>query len=948
MLRSGLILTLFSLFAFSIHVSGQLHATDPVHSKITKDKEKVFGSIDTRFPELRDGNGTLGNSVNHSACGLDYVTTTVMTTTRYSPPGTGFPVNMTVAGIPGGATVIASYAWWGGSYSSADPDIVVNGNTIVGTSIGTGIDKCWGLGGTENFRANITSQVTGNGTYSISCDAGASGTDGVTIMVIYSQPGQNFIGTITIEDGCIANNNGQGTSSEDLALTCPPSCNPTDVRGFLCVSDMQDNVSPPSHSCSFNGASGSFPNLFWNYDQLSTTMTAGQTISPITCSPDGGGDCYNIVMTGIYYRINCLQFTTDTNAATCGNCDGSASATTCELTPITYNWAPAPGAGQGTGSPSQMCAGNYTLTAVAGDGCVTQTLPFVINSGSGSGNPTVQPAGPFCVSDAPVSLSATPSGGSWNGPGITDTTNGTFDPATAGVGTHTITYTTSGGSCAGSATINIVVNSQSAVSINPAGPFCSDNAPAFLAATGAGGTWSGNGITNAATGIFDPSVAGAGTHTITYITPGSCGDTATTSIQVIQASDATITPAGPFCVLDNPVTLNAVDAGGTWSGPGITSAANGTFDPAVAGNGNHTITYTISGVCGDVDNITINVASQILATINPAGPFCVDAPAINLTAVNPGGTWSGTGITNPNTGTFNPATAGVGTHTITYITSGNCSDTSTINIVVNPLPNVTFSADIVSGCTPVTVTFTDNTTPAATSALWTFGGAGTSNQTGTVTHTFVTPQCYDITLQLTNTQGCTSSATQSNLICVYDYPVTDFVFGPQPVTTLDPTIQFTNLTVGGTTYLWDFDGQGTSTLTHPSFTFDSSGIYNVCLSSVSGSGCFDSTCHPVIISEQFLVYVPNAFTPDGDGKNDMFYPVIAGHDIEVYEFYIFNRWGELIFKSNEVDSRFTGKGWDGTHKGQKCKEDVYVWKIRCKDDTFKEKKFYYGHVTLLR
>ena len=98
-----------------------------------------------------------------------------------------------------------------------------------------------------------------------------------------------------------------------------------------------------------------------------------------------------------------------------------------------------------------------------------------------------------------------------------------------------------------------------------------------------------------------------------------------------------------------------------------------------------------------------------------------------------------------------------------------------------------------------------------------------------------------------------------------------------------------------------------------------------------------------MIYDEFLIYVPNAFTPDGDGVNDVFMPIVSGHDLDSYEFLIFNRWGELIFEASAA-----GVAWDGTHKGQKAKQDVYVWKLKAKKASDGEKKVYYGHVSLLK
>ncbi|MGD9492254.1 MAG: hypothetical protein AB7V36_02745, partial [Bacteroidales bacterium] len=301
----------------------------------------------------------------------------------------------------------------------------------------------------------------------------------------------------------------------------------------------------------------------------------------------------------------------------------------------------------------------YTTTGACPD---TDTMDVVVSAFLDA---TITPAGPFCATDAPVTLSAATSGGTWSGTGITNTTSGTFDPATAGVGAHEIIYTTSG-SCGDADTIDVVVSAVTDAAMNPAGPFCASDAAVTLTAVNAGGIWAGTGITNTASGIFDPVVAGVGTHEITYTTTGACPDTDTMDVVVSAFLDATITPAGPFCATDAPVTLSAATSGGTWSGTGITNTTSGTFDPATAGVGAHEIIYTTSGSCGDTDTIQIQVVSQMDATIAAAGPFCDNEAAVVLSAANTGGVWSGPGITNTATGAFDPSVAGSGTHEIFY------------------------------------------------------------------------------------------------------------------------------------------------------------------------------------------------------------------------------------------------------------------------------------------
>ena len=121
------------------------------------------------------------------------------------------------------------------------------------------------------------------------------------------------------------------------------------------------------------------------------------------------------------------------------------------------------------------------------------------------------------------------------------------------------------------------------------------------------------------------------------------------------------------------------------------------------------------------------------------------------------------------------------------------------------------------------------------------------------------------------------------------------------------------------------------------------GTYNVCLEAISAEGCPHDTCEVVEIRDEMIVYVPNAFTPDGDAVNPTFFPVVSGIEPNTYEFQVFDRWGLLIFSSTTV-----GEGWDGTYKGLEAQTDVYVWKLIVKDQLKLDVHEYIGHVSLLR
>jgi hypothetical protein len=154
--------------------------------------------------------------------------------------------------------------------------------------------------------------------------------------------------------------------------------------------------------------------------------------------------------------------------------------------------------------------------------------------------------------------------------------------------------------------------------------------------------------------------------------------------------NATIDPVGPYCSNDPAIIMTAADAGGTWSGLGITDPDTGAFDPATAfasGASPHAITYTITGSCGDVDVFNIVVDQSFDATItNNPGSVCENGAAVDFDGVDPKGVWSGTGNLDAVTGVFDPAAQGPGSYTIIYTLTEACGDANTGAIVLNPTP----------------------------------------------------------------------------------------------------------------------------------------------------------------------------------------------------------------------------------------------------------------------
>jgi gliding motility-associated-like protein len=538
----------------------------------------------------------------------------------------------------------------------------------------------------------------------------------------------------------------------------------------------------------------------------------------------------------------------------------------------------------------------YTIAGPCGD---ADTIDIQVSAGY---NATITPVSPLCSNDPPLTLSAVDPGGTWSGNGVNPTT-GVFSPAVAGVGTHQIIYSIVA-SCGDADTIDIEVIASANATITPAGPFCEDDAPVSLTTAQGGGVWSGSGVN--ASGVFDPSSVSVGNHQVIYTIANPCGDADTINIQVLQNADATISAAGPFCENDPAVTLSAVDPGGTWSGNGI-NATTGVFNPSVAGTGIHQIIYTISSQCGDSDTVQIEVLPNADASITNPGIICISAGSVNLTAVDTGGTWSGTGV-NASTGIFDPLTAGVGTHQIIYTIATQCGDADTINITVIDQQDASITAvgAMCSNESAVQLIAVD------LGGVWTGNGVSSSglfnpNTAGAGVHqiiyTIANP-CGDA-----DTIEITVHDTQSVLLGGLDESCIDANDGIAWVDIFGGTLPYS--------ILWN-NMETTDTIAPLS-----PGWYVVTVT--DSNNCIVSDSVRIYASTEDCfpphIYVPNIFSPNGDGNNDILYAY--GHGIETLSLIIYNRWGEKVFETTDILI-----GWDGTYNGNKLDPAVFVYYLK--------------------
>jgi len=539
---------------------------------------------------------------------------------------------------------------------------------------------------------------------------------------------------------------------------------------------------------------------------------------------------------------------------------------------------------------------------------------------------TITPVDPMCSNAPPVTLTAHDPGGRWSGSGVT---GNIFDPSLAGPGNHVIRYdVTNGDGCSDNDQAVITVHPVPDATIITSGIACSTDPVIVLQAQDPGGVWSGTGVSG---NIFYPAVAGSGNHLVTYsLTDASGCSDIDSAILTVATPDATITPVDTLCEDSPAVRLTARDMGGVWSGPGVVGDR---FVPALAGVGNHLVKYGILNTdCAAADTVVITVMPLPSIIIDDPGTVFLNAPPVALTAYPTGGSWAGTGLTG---NMFDPATAGLGTHSLTYTMppeSWGCSAQQSviIQVVMPPLPVADFEGAS-TGCAPLTVQFI-NKSIHGESYTWDFGDKQYSSEENPV-HTWFVPGNYVVKLTVHNIAG---ESVRNGVITVYQNPSAIFDAYPTHVINNEQIVIFYSYSYFAESWHWRFGDGETSTEENPYHRYESPGSYTVSLLVSTTNGCVDSAVMetPVVVEwKTGTLKYPNAFKWNGTGPtggewtegvnpsmDNVFRPF--SENVLEYRLQIFNRWGVLIYESHDLK-----RGWDGYFgNGNLAAQGVYVWK----------------------
>lgn len=556
------------------------------------------------------------------------------------------------------------------------------------------------------------------------------------------------------------------------------------------------------------------------------------------------------------------------------------------------------------------------------------------------------------------------------------TATGEIDLSASTLGTYSIIYTTNG-PCPSADTVTLTITTAPSATFNftsAATSFCQSGTnpvPAFGPGSSAGvftASPSGLVFVSASSGEIDLAASTPGTYVLTntIVAAGGCAsavDSLTITINqpaVATAGNDTVTCAG------TAITIGGASIGGSASSFVWTSSGSGTFSndtvlntlytPSVADTTAGSIVLYITtndpaGVCPAVmDSMVVSITSLPSAPPAVTPPaYCVGSTVGALTATSSGGTisWYADSTLTTFLSNANPFTPSGVTGTTTFWlteTVGACTSySSQVTINFNPLPVADTSATIVTtaNCGTATGAITGVTVVSGASPytyVWQDVLGNTVDTTLNLTN--VGPGVY--TLTITDANGCSTQVGGSSSFNITSTSGVTAAFTPDPLTGEKPLlVNFTNNSVGGVNYFWNFGTGATDTTFSPSYTFTQLGNYTVCLYADNGSGCADTACTTIEVYINSTFIIPNVFTPNDDNVNDIF--TVKNVGLETLDAEIYNRWGQ-----KEYEWHTTNGGWDGrTASGVYAPDGTYYFIISAKGYDGKE-YFEKGAFTLIR
>ena len=842
----------------------------------------------------------------------------------------------TVAAVAAGGSGGITYLWDAGSFvNSANQSNLCAGTYNVRA---TDTEGCFIDGSYEVTEPDaLTLNVTGT---NIQCNGVCDGT------VLATAGGGTGALSYTWD-------NGPSRNSANQSDVCAGTYNVEveDTRG--CTIDGSIVITEPTALTL--AASGTNLSCFGDCDGTVTSVAGGGT-GTLTYSWDSGTSTNSANQIGLCAGTYNLDVTDDngclieetviiteptevvvnvvgSNASCNGVCDGDlVTVASGGIGLLTYLWDNGPS----VNSPSQndVCAGTYNLDVTDENGCLAEATVIITEPDVLTVN--VTGTNVLCNAACDGSLTATAAGGTtpylfaWSGGPTPAVANQTDVCA----GNYTVDVTDFNG-CSVDATIEITEPDALDLTVSGTNLTCFEVCEGTLSSLVTGGTgaytynWDAGPSVNSA----NQTDVCAGTYNLDVTDDNGCLIEGT--VVVTQPTELTLAVSGTDIICHNDCngSLSAVASGGTgaytflWDGGPSVNSANqvdvcpGDYNVQVSDdngcivNGNHFI----------VNPPTLS--SLIDAPLDFCANTCTGALSLNVF----GGVlpysyqWTSTNGSSYNTEDLVDVCEG--DYDVEITDANGCVITNAE--VLQPLsPFADFTGVNFTGCPPVISTLEDLSTTGDGTIIqwdWDFGDGGRSSEQSP-SYEFQNSGDYVVELTVTTDLGCSDVATMPVTLDVWEHPEPYFIWTPIQPDYFNAEVDFTDLSTNAVSWEWHIGDEAVETRQNPDHEFEDAGLYDVKLIVESSAGCIDSITQIVEVLDVLTLYVPNAFTPNDDGNNDVFN--LKGDGFDQFELFVFNRWGEVIFNTQNIQNKWNGRV---NNTGDLVQIDTYVWKINVKD-----------------
>jgi len=748
---------------------------------------------------------------------------------------------------------------------------------------------------------------------------------------------------------------------------------------------MLQNGTQPPNACNWNGACQGFTGMAnpgnlppgasqadFEYGQ---NVTAGQSFLLCLSNYSGTSQSVNLNFFGTAV-VSCSPNTPDQTI-----CLGTSATVNIVAPPNyvnpTFNWLVTNGVSNTSGgtnvsvTPTQTT--EYHVLITDGPTGVSVVDTFTITT-IAPPTPNAGPDATICLGQL-IPLAGTQSqpgstiGWTHSSAGITPNPVVSYAPNAGGLtpnvtvnqpGTYTFTFSENNGVCPAVTDQKIVLVSSTTHTTTWVGPSCGGmtngsitiiNPNATEYSFDGGQTW----VTNATQTGF-----GVGTYVVRSRNQYGCFFTSNVTITapapiLISAGNDTLVCENGTANLWASINVTGLNEIYHWSHNPAGTASTSTISPFANTN---ILVYAeaASGCFSDTAYIQVDVRPGLSGTISEYDTICPGYP----TTIGVNGIAGGIGM--PYDIVWSSGEVGVGTSmditanppsTLMYtatITDG-CESTPlilTTEVYVAPVPIPTMAVVDDGICEPAVFELSITTDPAMVgSYVWVLSdGQMAANESPYFTDSMMHGS-YNVQLIVTSPLGCIDSITNNNFITSFQLPVAQFAWSPNPVQMFNTELNFSNQTFLGAEYYWTFeDGvPAYSSLERPNVQFPHgvTGTYDVQLITISEEGCIDTLIRTITVLPEVLVFAPNSFTPDGDEFNQYWKVALEGIDVYSYHCEIYNRWGEMIFESKDLEV-----GWDGTYNGKLVEQGTYLWKITARDAVNDGKYVWNGNINVLR